>query len=66
MDFQNCFSRCDKLTGSTPKDPDGGELWERAGKEGYPTSITGTGCFTNCTGLDTYNSIPEDWGGGGG
>ena len=59
--FNACFSGCSNLSGSTPKDPDGGELWERAGKEGYPASVTGAHCFRMCAGLYNYDEIPEDW-----
>ena len=59
--FRNCFNTGLSLSGTTPKDPDGGELWERAGKEGYPASVSGVDCFRYCTGLSNYNEIPEDW-----
>ncbi|MCD8030840.1 MAG: hypothetical protein LUF85_08500 [Bacteroides sp.] len=59
--FNECFCDCKALTGETPKDPDGGELWERAGKEGYPGSISASYCFENCTGLSNYDKIPDNW-----
>lgn len=59
--FREAFAGCSKLTGSTPTDENGYKLWERAGKEGYPRSITGTGCFTGCTQLDDYDEIPDNW-----
>jgi len=49
--FDNCFDGDTSLTGSAPT------LWTL-----YP-GATGTGCFTNCTGLSNYNDIPETWGG---
>lgn len=59
--FTACFTNTLRLRGETPKDEDGGELWEREGKEGYPNKIDGTDCFWMCTGLSNYNSIPDDW-----
>ena len=59
--FSSCFATCVSLSGTTPKDTDGGELWERAGKEGYPASVSGVDCFRECTGLSNYDEIPEDW-----
>lgn len=61
--FGYCFSGCENLTGYTPFDilPDGSklELWERAGKEGYPTSINGQCCFQNCKNLSNFQKIPN-------
>ena len=59
--FNFCFSSSSNLSGTTPKDSDGGELWERAGKAGYPSSVYGTDCFNRCTGLSNYAEIPNDW-----
>lgn len=59
-DFSFAFRQNQQLT-NTPTDEDGGELWERAGKQGYPSSIDGTGCFTGCTSLPNYNQIPSNW-----
>lgn len=64
--FNNCFSGCSNLTGSSPVDENGYKLWERAGKEGYPTSISGTNCFAKCYKLDDFINIPTAWGGNGG
>lgn len=64
--FNSCFSGCSNLTGSSPVDENGYKLWERAGKEGYPTSISGTNCFAKCYKLDDFINIPEAWGGNGG
>ena len=64
--FSNCFSGCINLTGSSPVDENGYKLWERAGKEGYPASITGTSCFAKCYKLDDFIDIPTAWGGNGG
>lgn len=63
-DFSNCFNECTSLTGNAPNN-DGIRYWQREGKEGYPQTITGTGCFTNCTGLVQYKNgqIPAPWGG---
>ncbi|MCC8187425.1 MAG: leucine-rich repeat domain-containing protein [Bacteroides sp.] len=59
--FNSCFYNCTSLTGYTPKDSDSGELWERAGKTGYPDSINGSSCFKSCIGLDNYSDIPSSW-----
>lgn len=64
--FNNCFNGCSNLTGSSPVDENGYKLWERAGKEGYPTSISGTNCFAECYKLDDFINIPTAWGGNGG
>ena len=64
--FNSCFSGCSNLTGSSPVDENGYKLWERAGKEGYPTSISGSNCFAKCYKLDDFINIPEAWGGNGG
>ena len=66
--FNNCFNGCTGLKGHTPNASDAIQLWDRAGKPGYPASISGTGCFKGCTGLDEYdlnvdNPIPANWGG---
>lgn len=59
--FDSCFANCILLAGKTPTDEDGGQIWERAGKMGYPTTITGTKCFFDCKGLTNYESIPTTW-----
>ena len=59
--FREAFAGCSKLTGSTPTDENGYKLWERAGKEGYPTAIDGMHCFQGCTQLDDYDEIPDNW-----
>lgn len=59
--FDKCFKNCISLTGKTPTDEDGGQLWERAGKMGYPSSITGAECFNNCKGISNYSAIPYEW-----
>lgn len=62
--FANCFASRDPntvLTGTTPKGTDGVELWERAGRAGYPTNIIGPTCFRNQNGLSNYASIPDTW-----
>lgn len=59
--FDSCFANCTLIKGKTPKDEDGGEIWERAGKMGYPTSITGTKCFYECKDLTNYSAIPTNW-----
>lgn len=59
--FTSAFQNCSGLTGTTPTGTDNLELWERAGQPGYPTTITGTTCYRNCTNLTNYSSIPTTW-----
>lgn len=59
--FASTFQNCSGLTGTTPTGADNLELWERAGQPGYPTTITGTTCYRNCTNLTNYSSIPATW-----
>jgi len=59
--FNYTFSDCSGLTGNTPTGTDGLELWERAGQPGYPSSITGDGCFRSCSKLSNYGYIPSRW-----
>lgn len=54
VDFSNCFYGCNDMRGRTPK-VDGLELWER-----FPDA-NGQFCFYECTGLDNYDEIPEEW-----
>lgn len=58
--FWMTFADCISLRGHTPAS-DGFELWDRAGKNGYPKTINGSGCFKNCLSLSNYNSIPATW-----
>lgn len=58
--FNSTFSGCSDLTGTTPTDTDGGQLWERTHKPGYPY-VTGTQCFRYCYELSNYTSIPSSW-----
>lgn len=59
--FSRAFDGCSKLTGSTPTDENGYKLWQRAGKQGYPSTINGQHCFRGCTQLDDYDEIPNNW-----
>lgn len=52
--FSSCFSGQGMLTGSTPL-VDGQKLWRR-----FPDASK-THCFSGCTGLDDYDSIPASW-----
>ncbi len=48
-DFMNTFFYCGNLTGNAP------ELWNR-------TNVTShDNCFSGCTRLSNYSSIPSDW-----
>lgn len=58
--FTQAFQNCINLT-NTPKDADGGELWERVGKQGYPSTIDGTQCFRGCSSLPNLDQIPSEW-----
>lgn len=59
VDYSYCFFNCTKITGPTPSADY--KLWLRAGKAGYPSTITGTSCFGLCTGLSDYADIPAGW-----
>ena len=59
--MEHMFDGCTDLTGTTPKTAEGYEFWERAGKPGYPSTTTGTGCFKGCTKLTNYSEIPSNW-----
>ena len=59
--FAYCFRNLFAATGTTPSGTDGVELWEREGKEGYPSSVRGMGCFLKCHGLSNYDVIPKTW-----
>ena len=60
--FENCFNGCTGLTSSTPLDNDGTPLYNRSrGKEGYSAVTRHTGCFSGCTLMSDYSSIPSDW-----
>lgn len=55
IDCSYCFRGCSNLTGTTPKDLDGKELWERSNKP------SGFGCFSGCEKLSNYDNIPTMW-----
>lgn len=59
--FSNALSGLSSMTGATPTSG-GHKLWELAGKEGYPTEITGTACFQEST-FDDIGDVPAEWGG---
>ena len=51
-----------KLTGVSPVSINGYKLWERAGKSGYPATVSGASCFArNGTLYSDYNNIPSAW-----
>ena len=62
-DYSDALSGLINMTGPTPT-VGGHQLWELAGKEGYPTNITGYGCFTGSS-FDNINDVPSAWGGTG-
>jgi len=53
--YWHCFAGDSKLTGESPTNHLGQHLWELS-----PVP-DGTGCFTGCTLLTDYASIPADW-----
>lgn len=60
--FESCFNGCTGLTSSTPLDNDGTPLYNRSrGKEGYSGVTRHAGCFSGCTLMSDYSSIPSDW-----
>lgn len=61
--FSYTFANCTSLTGESPYTEHSGvkvHLYERKTYDTsiYNSSIQGTGCFTNCTGLSDYDAIP--------
>ena len=53
--LNNSFKNCGKMTGTVPSNilwDDTSKIWES------------TGCFSGCTALENYSSIPSAWGGG--
>ena len=63
--FTRTFANCTSLTGESPYTVHSGakiHLYERKTFDTsiYNSSIQGTGCFTNCTGLSDYDKIPTD------
>lgn len=69
--FNYTFAGCTSLTGESPFTTSASgkiHLYERktvANADGYNSSITGTNCFSGCSGLSDYALIPSAWGGGG-
>ena len=51
INLAHMFSDCSKVVGTVPAD----KLWD-SGKTFSPA-----GCFSNCTSLDNYAEIPDDW-----
>ena len=54
-DAFNMATTVNQLTGTTPQDSNGDEIWERT-----PTPI-GTDCFAFCNGLSNFASIPTSF-----
>lgn len=67
--FNYCFYGCTALTGESPYTEISGtkvHLYERKTMNSsvgnvFYKSITGTGCFSGCTGLSDYDSITSGW-----
>lgn len=59
--FFYTFRNCDGITSSSPTGTDNIPLYQRQGKPGYPSSISGTGCFQNCIRMADYSSVPSGW-----
>lgn len=62
----NVFIRCFQYSGltETAKDNIDGvvsELWERVGKEGYPSRINAASCYDHTNIPDLQSSVPSDW-----
>ncbi|ROL61761.1 hypothetical protein D9V86_04135 [Bacteroidetes/Chlorobi group bacterium ChocPot_Mid] len=54
-DFSRAFEDCRMLSGESPTNLEGKKLWELS-----PTP-NGTKCFSNCTNLSDYSTIPTGW-----
>lgn len=59
--FTGTFQGCSGVKGMTPSTKDNLELWDRAGKQGYPVQVYGNLCFNGCVNLSNYSAIPADW-----
>lgn len=58
------FSGCSALTGESPYTLMGERkvhLYERSAADGFAEITDFGACFLDCSGLDDYDSIPEDW-----
>lgn len=60
--YSFAFNGLTSMTGNTPKAAGGINLWEVAGTEGFPSEISGLGCFTDST-FDDITTVPVEWGG---
>ena len=61
--FSLCFANCSELTGNVPTDSDGTPIYNRSGegKNEYAIANYTYSCFKNCTKLNDYSLIPENW-----
>lgn len=61
--IRTCFRGCTNLTSSCPIDNDGTPIYNRSGngKEGYAVVSSYSLCFSDCTKMADYASIPSDW-----
>lgn len=61
--FSGCFSGCKNITSSCPIDNDGTPIYNRSGsgKEGYTNVRIYDRCFSECTKMKDYASIPSSW-----
>jgi hypothetical protein len=54
------FENCHKIKGTLPA----GLLWDNANfKDGDYSRAYATNAFLNCTSLNNYENIPQEWGG---
>ncbi len=65
IDFGNLFAGCDNVSGESPYTEVNGEkihLYERKGYPDYFSDVrTYKACFADCSKLDDFESIPENW-----
>lgn len=61
--FTNTFRQCIALTSNTPIDSDGTPIYNRSGegKEGYSVATDYFSCFSMCSKMQDYSTIPSEW-----
>lgn len=60
--YNSAFKGLPLVTGQAPTNSNGTNLWELAGRDGYPAEIDGTNCFANSL-FANITEIPKSWGG---